>query len=82
MSVDLTTLSIVEARAGLRSGQFSAIELTQSYLNRIKALNQTVKAYLRVTEEQALESAQAADQAIQKGQDGALWGFHWRLKMY
>ncbi|KAB2862068.1 MAG: Asp-tRNA(Asn)/Glu-tRNA(Gln) amidotransferase subunit GatA, partial [Anaerolineae bacterium] len=80
MSIDLTTLSIVEARTGLRSGQFSAIDLTQSYLNRIKALNQTVKAYLRVTEEQALESAQTADQAIQKGQDGALLGIPLAIK--
>ncbi len=80
MSIDLTTLSIVEARAGLRSGQFSAIELTQSYLNRIKALNQTVKAYLHVTEEQALESAQAVDQAIQNGKDGALLGIPLAIK--
>ena len=54
MSKDLTTLTLVEARDKLRNRDFSALELTQSYLDRARVLNDNVKAYLRLTETQAL----------------------------
>lgn len=70
----LTDLSLVEARDALRNGDFSAVELTQSYLDRIRVLNDTIKAFLTITEEQALEAAQVADQRLQQGETAPLLG--------
>lgn len=70
----LTDLSLVEARDALRNGVCTAVELTQSYLDRIRVLNDTIKAFLTVTETQALEFAHAADQRLQQGDTAALLG--------
>lgn len=70
----LTDLSLVEARDALRNGVYTAVELTQSYLDRIRVLNDTIKAFLTVTETQALESAHVADQRLQHGDTAALLG--------
>ena len=45
----------------LRSGQVSAVELTQAYLDRISAVDGRVKAYLSVDEAGALRAARAVD---------------------
>lgn len=80
MSKDLTTLSLVETRDKLRDGEFTAVELTQRYLERGRVLNDKVKAYLRFTEEQALEQAEAADQQLTNGKNGALLGIPLAIK--
>jgi aspartyl-tRNA(Asn)/glutamyl-tRNA(Gln) amidotransferase subunit A len=80
MSKDLTTLTLVETRNKLRDGEFTAVELTQRYLDRAHVLNDTVKAYLRFTEEQALEQAEAADEGLKNGKDGALLGIPLAIK--
>jgi aspartyl-tRNA(Asn)/glutamyl-tRNA(Gln) amidotransferase subunit A len=48
--------------------------LTETCLNRIKAVDGKVKACLTITEEQALKDARAADQAIAKGDIKPLTG--------
>ncbi|WP_108124755.1 Asp-tRNA(Asn)/Glu-tRNA(Gln) amidotransferase subunit GatA [Saccharospirillum mangrovi] len=58
---------------GLAAGEFSSVELTQHYLARIAA-DQNTNAYITVTEEQALQAAKAADEARAKGNAGALTG--------
>ena len=57
----LHTLTIHEAAALLRSGEISATALVQSVLERIYAVDNTVKAYLALTPELALEAAAQAD---------------------
>jgi aspartyl-tRNA(Asn)/glutamyl-tRNA(Gln) amidotransferase subunit A len=59
----LHTLTIHEAAAQLRAGEITATELTQSVLERILTLDNTIKAYLTLTPELALEQAARADQA-------------------
>lgn len=58
---------------GLAAGEFSSVELTRHYLDRIAA-DSDINAYITVTEEAALASAAAADEARAKGEAGALTG--------
>jgi len=59
---------------GLASGEFSSTELTQSYLDAIKAKNGDLNAYITVTEDQALAQAKAADEQRAAGNAGPLTG--------
>ena len=57
----LHTLTIHQAASLLRAGEISATALAQSVLERIVALDNTVRAYLALTPELALEAAARAD---------------------
>ncbi len=67
------TQSIKQLAQGLRSGQFSSVELTQNFLARIKQ-HQALNAYITVTEQQALQAAQAADARLASGNAELLTG--------
>jgi aspartyl-tRNA(Asn)/glutamyl-tRNA(Gln) amidotransferase subunit A len=71
---DLTKLTLAAARNGLQAKDFTAVELTQSYLDAIGAANSKLNAYVAVTGEQALTMAKASDEKLGKGQGGALEG--------
>ncbi len=45
--MDITSLTITSALAGLRSGQFTASDLTQACLRQIERLNPTINAVIR-----------------------------------
>jgi len=60
----LHTLTIHQAASLLRTGEISATALTQSLLERIYALDNTVRAYLAITPELALEAAAQADATL------------------
>ena len=66
---DLLNLSLTQARAGLENKDFSAKELTQSY---IKAQEETrdLGAYVREVPEKALEMAAQSDEKLAKGEGG------------
>ncbi len=76
----LTDLTLAQARAGLRARDFSARELTQSFLSAIEMVNPKLNAYLTVTGEQALAQAGAADAALAKGEHGILTGIPLAIK--
>jgi len=65
--------TIAELAKGLRSGEFSSVELTQSFLTRIKQHN-SLNAYITVTEDLALQEAKAADARLAKGDAELLTG--------
>lgn len=65
--------TIAELAEGLRSGEFSSVELTQAYLQRIERF-QELNAYITVTPEQALAQAQAADKRLAEGRGELLTG--------
>jgi aspartyl-tRNA(Asn)/glutamyl-tRNA(Gln) amidotransferase subunit A len=71
---DLTTLTIGEVHALLKKGEISSVELTNAYLNRIAALDGQIKAYLTVTDTQALAQAREADARRARGEDTPLLG--------
>jgi len=66
-------LSLSALAAGLRDKQFSSVELTQAFLNRIKQ-HQALNAFISVTESAAEEQAKAADLRLAKGEAGPLTG--------
>ncbi len=60
--------TIEALHAALSKKEFSAEELTQSVLKRIDAVEPSVKAYLTLMPEQALEQARAVDAKLQRGE--------------
>lgn len=66
--------SMRELSAGLKNKEFSSLELTGHYLERIKKFDKQLNSLITVTEEQALEAAKNADQIIANGNAGELTG--------
>jgi aspartyl-tRNA(Asn)/glutamyl-tRNA(Gln) amidotransferase subunit A len=73
-------MTIQETRSLLRKREITAIELTTLYLERIQRYDNEIMAYLRVTEEDALEMARNADRRIRQGEDGPLLGIPFGIK--
>ncbi len=73
-------LTLAAARDGLRERRFSARELTQSMLAAIEALNPRLNAFITVTPARALQQADAADNAIARGNGGPLTGVPLAIK--
>ncbi|WP_204140415.1 Asp-tRNA(Asn)/Glu-tRNA(Gln) amidotransferase subunit GatA [Halomicronema sp. CCY15110] len=72
---------IRELHRQLTQKERSAVEITQSYLERIKALEPQLHSFLTVTEATAIAQAQAVDQKIAAGEDiGLLEGIPIGLK--
>lgn len=76
----LYELTIHEALAGLRAGDFSAAELTQAHLDRIAAVEAKVQSYITVTGERALAQARQADERRRQGNDAPLLGIPLAIK--
>jgi aspartyl-tRNA(Asn)/glutamyl-tRNA(Gln) amidotransferase subunit A len=70
---DLTSLCLAEARTGLRSGAFSARELTGAYLEAMAA-KRGLNAYITETPERALADAAESDRRLRAGSARALEG--------
>jgi len=71
---DLHLLSLTQIAAGLEAGDYSAVDVTESLLARIKTHDVSLNAFITVTGEQALASAAAADAARAAGNAAALNG--------
>ena len=66
--------TIAELSAGLKAGEFSSVELTQSCLDRINSLDEQLNSFITVTPELALEQAKQADEQRAAGNAGILNG--------
>ncbi len=66
--------TIAELARALRAKEFSSVDLTGHFLNRIKRLDGRLNSFVTVTEESALAAARAADQRLAKGEAGPLLG--------
>ncbi|SDS38157.1 aspartyl/glutamyl-tRNA(Asn/Gln) amidotransferase subunit A [Brevibacterium siliguriense] len=66
---ELTNKSALELAAGLKSGEFSSVEVTQSHLDRISATEDDFNSFITVTDELALEAAKAVDAKRSAGED-------------
>ncbi|MBU6348774.1 MAG: Asp-tRNA(Asn)/Glu-tRNA(Gln) amidotransferase subunit GatA [Chloroflexi bacterium] len=80
MSKALYELTLHAAWAALQRGDFSAVELTQSLLDRIAQVDGQINAYLTVTAEQALAQATAADACRSRGETAPLLGIPLAVK--
>ena len=79
--MDLTELTVVQALARMRGGEFSSEELVGAYLQRIDRLDRGVlQAYVTVTAELAIEQARAADARRRAGEEAPLLGVPMALK--
>ncbi|MEW9899618.1 Asp-tRNA(Asn)/Glu-tRNA(Gln) amidotransferase subunit GatA [Chitinivorax sp. PXF-14] len=66
--------SLKQLSAALAAKQVSSVELTQTYLGRIAALNPQLNAFITIDAEQSLAQARQADARIAAGQAGPLTG--------
>jgi aspartyl-tRNA(Asn)/glutamyl-tRNA(Gln) amidotransferase subunit A len=64
---ELYRLSIIEAGRLLRERKISSVELTRAHLDRIRAVEDKVRAYTLVTDDLALKQAEAADRHFKNG---------------
>lgn len=79
--MEITSQSIGELHKLLAAKKVSAVELTQTMLDRIKQIDSEVKAYLHVTEDLALSQAAQVDEKIAHGEEiGILEGIPMALK--
>lgn len=74
------TITLTQAKEGLKKKKFSSVELTKAYLKRIKETEPKINALVTVTEEEALTSAAKADKLLQKGEEKALLGIPFIIK--
>ena len=66
--------TLTELAAGLRAREFSSVELTRMFLERIERAQGALNAFISVTREEALSAAATADRALAAGTGGALTG--------
>ncbi len=62
--MDLSELTITQAHKGLVKKEFSATELTKTFLDNIKKKDKKISAFLTVTEDLAFKQAKAVDALI------------------
>lgn len=78
--MDLTALKISDLRSMLDKKELSAKELTDAYLDRIKAVDDKLESYITVTAEAAKRAAEKAQEKINKGEASALCGIPLAIK--
>lgn len=72
--VDLSKLTIAEARRALDAKEYSALDLTNAYLDAIKEKDGEIHAYLEVWADSAREEAKRADALIAEGKQKPMTG--------
>ena len=65
--MELYELGVREAQEGIAKGDFSCVELTQAIIDRRKAADGEIGAYLSFDEGQALELAKANPKSVPIG---------------
>lgn len=66
--------TLAELSLGLESKEFSSVELTQHFLDRINNLGEQLNSFVTVTDDAALKQAEAADKRRQDGNTSPLTG--------
>ena len=79
MKINLEGLTIKKAHEHLMKGDFTAVELTQAYLDEIEKKDREIHAYLEVFPD-ALDAAKRADEMIKTGKAGLLTGIPIAIK--
>lgn len=76
----LNELTIKQALEKLDAGEITAVDLARACLDRIKEVDDKVKALLTVCENEALEEAKKADERRAQGEKGGLLGIPYIAK--
>ncbi len=77
--IDIHKLTIKDARVALDKKEFTARELAEAYLNKIKEVNTDVNAYLEIYND-VLEQADEADKRMANGEKAPLLGIPLAIK--
>ena len=77
--MNLTSLTIAEARAKLKAKDISAVELTDAYIRAVESAR-GLNAYIVETPDLARAMAKASDAKLAKGEGGALEGIPLGIK--
>lgn len=72
--MDIPNLTIAKARKALDAKEYSALDLTNAYLENIAARDPEIHAYLEVWADSAREEAKKADEMITRGSSLPLTG--------
>ncbi len=80
MATDACRLTITQAQHLLRSRELSAVELTRACLDRIRAVEPRLNAFITVCDEPALAQARDADLRLAQGDAPALCGIPLAIK--
>ena len=76
--MDLTELTIKQAHEGLKNKDFTSVDLTKAFLEKIKKSD--LNSFLHFDEKWAIEQAENADQKIISGDFGMLCGIPCAIK--
>ncbi len=80
MSLDVSSLTLVEAGRQLAAGETTSVALTEALLARIDEVDGDLNAYVSLDREMALEMARAADERRANGESGPLLGLPIAIK--
>jgi len=72
--------TLAQLSQGLKNGEFTSVELTQSFLERIKANDESLNCFITLAEKSALAAAKKADEQIAAGTAGPLTGIPYAHK--
>jgi hypothetical protein len=78
--MDLSTLTLADARRALDAKEYSALDLTNAYLAEIERKDTDIHAYIEVWAESARAEARAADERIARGESAPLTGIPIAIK--
>ncbi|MDD2731585.1 MAG: Asp-tRNA(Asn)/Glu-tRNA(Gln) amidotransferase subunit GatA [Candidatus Pacebacteria bacterium] len=67
--MELYELTISQAHKGLINREFSCLDLTKAYLERIEREDKRISAYITITEDLAVSQAKKADELISSGRE-------------
>ncbi|HET9476264.1 MAG TPA: Asp-tRNA(Asn)/Glu-tRNA(Gln) amidotransferase subunit GatA [Dehalococcoidia bacterium] len=77
---ELHYLTLTDAAEALRRRETSSVELTRAAFGRIHALDGEINAFLKLTEEAAVDQATRADELLARGEGGPLTGIPAAIK--
>lgn len=78
--MDISTLTIAAARKSLDAGEYTALDLTNAYLDAIAEKDKDIHAYLEVWADSAREEAKEADAMLAAGKAQPLTGIPLAIK--
>ena len=80
MSLDISSLTLVEAGQQLAAGETTSVALTEALLARIDQVDGELNAYVSLNRDMALSMAKAADARRASGETGPLLGLPIAIK--
>lgn len=72
--------TLAELSQGLKNGDYTSVELTQRFLDRIKDKDKDLNCFITLAEDSALVAAKKADEQIAAGTNGPLTGIPYAHK--